>query len=52
MLNDMEIETGVNLDELLECARIAQEIIPGELPSKVLKAGPRTQVAAPAGAES
>ena len=51
MLNDMEIDTGVDLDRLLYAARVAQELIPGDLPSKVLRAGPRSQIAAPAGAE-
>jgi hydroxymethylglutaryl-CoA lyase len=41
MLEDMGIETGVDLDSLLDAAAIAQEIVSGELPSKVLKAGPR-----------
>ena len=51
MLNDMDIKTGVDLDRLLTSARLAQDLVPGELPSKVLKAGPRYQVATPAGAE-
>ncbi len=41
MLADMEIETGIDLDVLLDAARLAQGFIQGELPSKVLKAGPR-----------
>ena len=41
MLADMEIETGVDLGMLLDAARLAQGLIEGELPSKVLKAGPR-----------
>ena len=41
MLEDMGIDTGVDLDALLEAAAIAQEIVAGELPSKVLKAGSR-----------
>ncbi|HEX2058526.1 MAG TPA: hydroxymethylglutaryl-CoA lyase [Actinomycetota bacterium] len=41
MLADMEIETGIDLDKLLAAARVAQGLIEGELPSKVLKAGPR-----------
>jgi hydroxymethylglutaryl-CoA lyase len=45
MLADMEIETGVDLDALLGAARLAQGFIEGELPSKVLKAGPRWAVA-------
>lgn len=45
MLADMEIETGVDLDKLLDAARIAQGFVGAELPSKVLKAGPRWAVA-------
>lgn len=41
MLEDMDISTGVDLGALLEAARVAQSFIRGELPSKVLKAGPR-----------
>ena len=41
MLADMEIETGVDLEVLLDAARTAQGFLQGELPSKVLKAGPR-----------
>jgi hydroxymethylglutaryl-CoA lyase len=47
MLEDMEIDTGVDLDKLLTAGRIAQEFIKGDLPSKVLKAGPRSDVAGP-----
>jgi hydroxymethylglutaryl-CoA lyase len=47
MLQDMEIDTGVDLDRLLDAARLAQGLIAGELPSKVLKAGPRSEVAGP-----
>lgn len=41
MLEDMDISTGVDLESLLDAARIAQGFVEGELPSKVLKAGPR-----------
>ena len=41
MLEDMGIGTGVDLERLLEAVRIAQSFVPGELPSKVLRAGPR-----------
>jgi hydroxymethylglutaryl-CoA lyase len=41
MLVDMEIETGIDLDELIEAAKVAQSIIEAKLPSKMLKAGPR-----------
>lgn len=41
MVMDMGIETGIDLDALLEAARLAQGFVTGELPSKLLKAGPR-----------
>jgi hydroxymethylglutaryl-CoA lyase len=44
MLEDMGIDTGVDLDELIEVARLAQGLMSGELPSKMLKAGPRSRV--------
>lgn len=47
MLIDMQIETGVDLDGLLEAARLAQSFIKGELPSRLLKAGPRWHVSGP-----
>jgi hydroxymethylglutaryl-CoA lyase len=47
MLDDMDIETGIDLDRLLAAATIAQELIEGELPSKLLKAGPRSRVEGP-----
>jgi hydroxymethylglutaryl-CoA lyase len=43
MLHDMGIETGIDLDALVECARLAQEIVGRELPSALLHAGPRTR---------
>ncbi len=43
MSADMGIETGVDLDALLACARLAQEIVGRELPSALLHAGPRTR---------
>jgi hydroxymethylglutaryl-CoA lyase len=50
MLEDMGIATGVRLDALLDAARIAQGFVAGELPSKVLRAGPRWEVAPRVGA--
>jgi hydroxymethylglutaryl-CoA lyase len=47
MLIDMEIDTGVDLDSLLAAAHVAQGFIEGHLPSKLLKAGPRWNVAGP-----
>ena len=43
MCADMEIDTGIDLDALLACAQLAQEIVGRELPSALLHAGPRTR---------
>ena len=47
MLHDMGIDTGVDLDALLECARLAREIVGRDLPSALLHAGPRSRRYAP-----
>jgi hydroxymethylglutaryl-CoA lyase len=44
MLEDMGIETGVDLGALIEAARLAERIVGRELPSAVLRAGPRTPI--------
>jgi hydroxymethylglutaryl-CoA lyase len=41
MLHDMGIDTGIDLAALLDAARLAQDIVGRELPSGVLRAGPR-----------
>jgi hydroxymethylglutaryl-CoA lyase len=41
MLHDMGIDTGIDLRAQIEAARLAQEIVGRELPSGVLRAGPR-----------
>lgn len=46
MVEDMGISTGVDLEALIEAGRIAQSFVGAELPSKVLKAGPRYAVSA------
>jgi hydroxymethylglutaryl-CoA lyase len=43
MLNDMGIETGIDLEGLLDCAALAQDIVGRELPSALLHAGPRSR---------
>lgn len=45
LLQELGIETGVDLDALLAVAEIAQRIVGRELPSRLLKAGPRTRLA-------
>ena len=44
MLEDMGVDTGVNLDALIETARLAERLVDRELPSGVLRAGPRTRL--------
>jgi hydroxymethylglutaryl-CoA lyase len=41
MVHDMGYETGIDLDELVRVAELAQRIVGRELPSGVLRAGPR-----------
>jgi hydroxymethylglutaryl-CoA lyase len=43
MLDDMGIETGIDLDALVDCAALAQDIVGRELPSALLHAGPRSR---------
>ncbi|HEY2405092.1 MAG TPA: hydroxymethylglutaryl-CoA lyase [Polyangiaceae bacterium] len=42
MLAGMGIETGVDLDKLIEAGRVAETVIGRRLPGKVHQAGPRT----------
>jgi hydroxymethylglutaryl-CoA lyase len=44
MLHEMGLETGIDLDRLIEVARLAQRILGRELPGQVMKAGPRWQL--------
>jgi len=46
MLEDMGISTGVDLPALLDVARQAEELVAHDLPSPVLKAGPRSRLTA------
>ncbi|MGZ6886320.1 MAG: hydroxymethylglutaryl-CoA lyase [Acidimicrobiia bacterium] len=43
MLDDMDIETGVDLEALIDCAHLAQDIVGRELPGQVMRAGPRSR---------
>jgi Isopropylmalate/homocitrate/citramalate synthases len=43
MLEDMGIDTGVDLDALIDCAQLAQAIVGRELPGQVMRAGPRSR---------
>jgi hydroxymethylglutaryl-CoA lyase len=39
MCHEMGIETGVDLERLIECAHLAEDIVGHELPGKVQRAG-------------
>ena len=41
MLQEMGVDTEIDLDRLIRVARLAQEILGHELPGQVMKAGPR-----------
>jgi hydroxymethylglutaryl-CoA lyase len=41
MVEDMGIDTGVDLGKLLDAAALAERVVGRELPSQVLRAGPR-----------
>jgi hydroxymethylglutaryl-CoA lyase len=43
MVEDMGVDTGVDLDAMIEAAADAERIIGRQLPSQVLRAGPRTR---------
>jgi hydroxymethylglutaryl-CoA lyase len=43
MLEDMEIDTGVDLDALIECAHLAQHLVGRDLPGQVMRSGPRSR---------
>jgi hydroxymethylglutaryl-CoA lyase len=46
MVHDMGYQTGIDLDRLVEVAELAQRIVGRELPSGVLRAGPRYRTVA------
>jgi hydroxymethylglutaryl-CoA lyase len=43
MCEEMGIETGINLDALIECARMAETIVGHPLPGKIMHGGSLTQ---------
>ena len=44
MLEDMGIDTGIDLDALIEVAGLAEKLLGRKLPSGVLRAGPRSRL--------
>jgi hydroxymethylglutaryl-CoA lyase len=43
MCQEMGIETGIDLDALIECARLAEDIVGHPLPGKVMHGGSLTK---------
>ena len=43
MVEDMGVATGVDLEALIDAARTAEQLVGRQLPSQVLRAGPRTR---------
>ena len=43
MVEDLGVATGVNLERLLEVSAVAERLVGHQLPSQVLRAGPRWQ---------
>jgi hydroxymethylglutaryl-CoA lyase len=43
MVEDMGVATGIELEAMIEAAADAERIIGRQLPSQVLRAGPRTR---------
>jgi len=43
MVEDMGVDTGIDLDAMIEAAAAAERIIGRQLPSQVLRAGPRSR---------
>jgi hydroxymethylglutaryl-CoA lyase len=46
MVEDMGVETGIDLEAMIEAAAAAERIIGRQLPSQVLRAGPRSRTIA------
>jgi hydroxymethylglutaryl-CoA lyase len=40
MLQDMDVDTGIDLDKLVACAKLTQELVGKKLPGQVMKSGP------------
>jgi hydroxymethylglutaryl-CoA lyase len=45
MFEDLGVDTGVDLDALVEAAHLAEALVGRRLPGQVMRAGPRTRVA-------
>ncbi len=43
MCHEMGIETGIDLDALIECARLAEQVVGHPLPGKIMKGGSLTR---------
>jgi hydroxymethylglutaryl-CoA lyase len=52
MAHEMGIETGIDLDALIECARLAEDIVGHPLPGKIMHGGSLSKYRAPAAGTS
>ena len=47
MVEDLGATTGVDLDSLIDCGQLAEQLVGRQLPSQVLRSGPRTRTVTP-----
>jgi hydroxymethylglutaryl-CoA lyase len=51
LLDDLDVDTGIDLDRLLEAAALAASLVGHALPSRVAEVGPRGRLTGPGGQE-
>ena len=43
MVDDLGVTTGIDLEHLIECGQLAEQLVGRQLPAQVLRSGPRTR---------
>ena len=43
MVEDLGVRTGIDLEHLIECGQLAEQLVGRQLPAQVLRSGPRTR---------
>ena len=46
MVEDLGVTTGIDLEHLIECGQLAEQLVGRQLPAQVLRSGPRTRTVA------
>mgnify|MGYP003323076348 FL=1 len=46
MVEDSGARTGIDLDKLISCGQLAEQLVGRQLPAQVLRSGPRTRTVA------